>query len=178
VRGLASYGRFKSYMTTIVLVLISVCCFAGGLTWARSSAADLHTATTGATIRNVSCSTNVVETRQKNGTVSRREDITCYGDAAYVVNGTSYTAQRLRYSYKVSDGDQVPVFYNPVNPNDVISQKPAPPVVGYMLAGGACLVGIGSIAYSVFISKSKAFAAIHGTREAIDDAGGLLRGIL
>jgi hypothetical protein len=177
VQGLATYGRFKSYATTIVVVLVSMMVFAGGLTWARSSTNDAHTLKTGATLKNVSCSTNVVETRGKNGTISRREDITCIGDASYSVNGVSYTAQRLRYSYAVPDNSQVFVYVNPTNPNDVISEKPVPPIVGYLLAGGACLVAIGSIAYSAFIGRSKTFAAIHGTREAIDDAGGLLRNI-
>ena len=43
MQGLATYGRFKSYMTTIVVVLVSLCVFAAGLAWARSSAADAHT---------------------------------------------------------------------------------------------------------------------------------------
>jgi len=177
VDGLAMYGRIKSTMNTIIVVIVSLIVFVVGIMWSRSSSKDPHTMIATATLRNVQCNSTFVETTTKSGTKSKTEHVTCTADAQYKVGAVGYTAQRLSFTGRHSDGEQVSLWYNPVNPNDVISSKPAPPYVGYILAALACATGIGSVAYTYFMSKSRTFAAVHGTKEAIDDAGDVFRGV-
>lgn len=177
VDGLASYGKIKSTFQTVVTVLVSVIFFVGGIWWARSSANDKHTMTAGAKLKNVSCSSTFSETTDKHGNVTKQEHVNCIGDADYTVNNVKYTAQRLSYPLRLSEGQDVSVYYNPVNPNDVISTKPVPPAVGYIIAAVACAAGVGSVIYTYLLNNNRTFAAVHGTKEAIDDAGDLFRGV-
>jgi hypothetical protein len=174
--GLAAYGRVKSYASTAVIVLISLCVFVLGVVWARSSAKDQHTSPVTATLKNVTCQTNVNTTQDKAGNVTKHESVTCIGDATYSVGGTSYIAQRLSFPTKYDEGQQVTIFINPVNPNDVVSVKPAPAYVGGLLASGACVVGIVAVGWSYLMSKSDVLATVEGTREAAGDIRGLFRG--
>ena len=177
VSGLAAYGKVKSILSTIIAVLGSLLFFGIGITWGRSSQNDPHTLAAAATLKNVGCSSTFTETKHKDGTVTKQEQVTCTADATYTVNGTSYTAQRLTFSSMQQEGARVGIWYNPVNPNDVISQKPVPAFVGYMIAAVACAVAIMSIVYTYLLTKSTTFAAVHGTKEAVDDVGDIFRGL-
>ena len=177
IQGLATYGRVKSTFQTVIVVLVSILFFFIGIYWARSSAKDPHTKTTVAKLKNVKCSSTFSETKDKNGNVTRNEIVNCNGDADYTVSGVKYTASSLSFPTRVQEGQDATIWYNPTNLNDVISGKPVPAFFGYVVASVACIVGIGSVVYTYLVNKNRTFAAIHGTKEAIDDAGDVLRGV-
>ena len=176
VSGLADYGRAKTYISSGIMVLISLVVVVIAIIMARSSAKDVHTTTVRATLKGVKCETTKSEIKDDKGGVRTFETVTCSAAADYGYNGTNYTAQGLTFPGPKSDGSVVDVFINPQNPNDVISAKPIPPVWGYAIASFAVLFAAGAIGYAYFMSKSETFAAVHGATEAAGDVRSFFRG--
>lgn len=176
VSGLADYGRAKTYLSSGIVVCGALVVVIVAIMMARSSANDVHKLEVKATLKGVSCQTTKSDTKDSNGVIHTFEHVTCIGSAEYSVNGTVYTAQGLAFQGPKAEGSVVSIYANPVNPNDVVSEKPMPPWWGYGAASVAVVFAMGAIAWAYFMSKSETFAAVHGAKEAAGDVRNLFRG--
>ena len=174
--GLADYGRAKSYISSGIVILVALIVVSVAVLMARSSANDVHKLPVKATLKDVTCQTTKSEVKGSDGVTRTTDLVTCTASADYSVNGTRYTAQGLTFTGTRSNGTVVEIYANPGNPNDVISGKPMPPVVGYGIASVAVLFAAGAVAWAYFMSKSDTFATVHGAREAAGDVRDLFRG--
>jgi cobalamin biosynthesis Mg chelatase CobN len=174
--GLADYGRARTYLNSGVVVVVAIVIVVVALIVARNSAKDVHTVPVAATLKDVNCQTSEHSSTDSKGVRSTYQTVTCSATADYSVDGTSYTAQNMTFDSRKSNGAVATLYINPLNPNDVISKKPFPPMWSYGIASIAILFALSAVGWAYFISRSESFAAVQGAKEVAGDVRGLFRG--
>ncbi len=151
----ASLGRFKALIILVLGGIISIILLLVGI-YKLLFSQNVYTMTTNAKITQV---TDCMKTQSPMDKNTWQYD--CSTSIEYTVDNKKYqNTINLSRTYRMEIGNVMPIYYNPVNPSDIITELPQS---GGVLIGLSILVMASAyLAYWLSI-RFKFFAAAQGT---------------
>ena len=153
--GLATFGRIRVIILTIVMSIVSIGMLIGGIYMTVSK--KNYNQTT-AVLSNVQCSPP-----------NTQGQMTCTFTATYSVNDKTFTKNlSQQVSTALTNGSVIDIFYNTQNPSEISIGDISPSKMGWILIASA--IGLGLLTALIFYltMKYKAFAAVEGVAGIFD----------
>lgn len=153
--GLATFGRIRVIIMTVILSLISMALLIGGV-YMTISKKNYASAT--AVLSNVQCSPP-----------NSQGQINCNFTVTYTVDGKTFSKSISQMnSNPLTDGSVIDIFYNPQNPSEIYIGDYAPSKTGWILIISAIALGLLTALIYFLTMKYKPFAAVEGAAGVVD----------
>lgn len=151
----ASLGRFKALIILVLGGIISIILFLVGI-YKILFSQNIYTMTTNAKVTQVTGCMKTQSAMDKNAW-----QYDCSTSVEYTVDNKKYQSTiNLSRNYQMEIGNVMPIYYNPVNPSDIVTEMPQS---GGVLVGLSIFVMASAyLAYWLSI-RFKFFAAAQGT---------------
>lgn len=151
----ASLGRFKVLIILVLGGIISIILFLVGI-YKILFSQNVYTLTTNAKVTQVTDCMKIQSQMDKN-----TWQYDCTTSVEYTIDNKKYQKTiKISRNYSMEIGNIIPIYYNPVDPSDIISEVPQS---GGMLIGLSVFVMASAYLIYWLTNRFKFFAAAQGT---------------